>query len=139
MAVLKDILYKVHLRSVHGSTNVDVNDLQIDSRLVKPGTCFIAMKGMSVDGHEFINKAVELGAIAVVCEVLPDQLNDDVNYIQVANSAETAGLMANQFFGNVSEQMHIVGVTGTNGKTTIATLLYKPLRVDINRGVSCWR
>ena len=125
MAVLKDILYKVHLRSVHGSTALEVSDLQIDSRFVKPGTCFIAIKGAAVDGHAFISNAIEQGAIAVICEELPQQLNDAVTYIQVANSAEAAGFMANQFFGNVTEQMKVVGVTGTNGKTTIATLLFK--------------
>ena len=125
MAVLKDILYKVHLRSVHGSTAMEVSDLQIDSRFVKPGTCFIAIKGAAVDGHAFISNAIEQGAVAVICEELPQQLNDDVTYIQVANSAEAAGFMANQFFGNVTEQMKVVGVTGTNGKTTIATLLFK--------------
>lgn len=125
MAVLKDILYKVHLRSVHGSTALEVSDLQIDSRFVKPGTCFIAIKGAAVDGHAFISNAIEQGAVAVICEELPQQLNDAVTYIQVANSAEAAGFMANQFFGNVTEQMKVVGVTGTNGKTTIATLLFK--------------
>ena len=125
MAVLKDILYKVHLRSVHGSTAMEVSDLQIDSRFVKPGTCFIAIKGAAVDGHAFISNAIEQGAVAVICEELPKQLNDDVTYIQVVNSAEAAGFMANQFFGNVTEQMKVVGVTGTNGKTTIATLLFK--------------
>lgn len=125
MAVLKDILYKVHLRSVHGSTALEVSDLQIDSRFVKPGTCFIAIKGAAVDGHAFISNAIEQGAVAVICEELPQQLNDDVAYIQVVNSAEAAGFMANQFFGNVTEQMKVVGVTGTNGKTTIATLLFK--------------
>ncbi len=125
MAVLKDILYKVHLRSVHGSTALEVSDLQIDSRFVKPGTCFIAIKGAAVDGHAFISNAIEQGAVAVICEELPQQLNDDVTYIQVANSAEAAGFMANQFFGNVTAQMKVVGVTGTNGKTTIATLLFK--------------
>lgn len=125
MAVLKDILYKVHLRSVHGSTALVVSDLQIDSRFVKPGTCFIAIKGAAVDGHAFISNAIEQGAVAVICEELPQQLNDAVTYIQVANSAEAAGFMANQFFGNVTEQMKVVGVTGTNGKTTIATLLFK--------------
>ena len=125
MAVLKDILYKVHLRSVHGSTAMEVSDLQIDSRFVKPGTCFIAIKGVAVDGHAFISNAIEQGAVAVICEELPQQLNEDVTYIQVANSAEAAGFMANQFFGNVTEQMKVVGVTGTNGKTTIATLLFK--------------
>ncbi len=125
MALLKDILYKVHIRSVHGSTGVDIKYLQIDSRNVKPGSCFIAIKGVAADGHEFISKAIELGASAIVCEHLPEQLNDDVAFIQVANSAEAAGFMANQFFGNVSMQMRVVGVTGTNGKTTIATLLFK--------------
>lgn len=125
MAVLTDILYKVHLRSVHGSTALEVSDLQIDSRFVKPGTCFIAVKGVSTDGHAFINQAIELGAIAVICEDLPGKLLDHVTYIQVVNSAEAAGFMANQFFGNVTEQMKVVGVTGTNGKTTIATLLFK--------------
>lgn len=125
MAVLKDILYKVHLRSVHGSTALEVSDLQIDSRFVKPGTCFIAIKGAAVDGHAFISNAIEQGAVAVICEELPQQLNENVTYIQVANSAEAAGFMANQFFGNVTEQMKVVGVTGTNGKTTIATLLFK--------------
>lgn len=125
MALLKDILYKVHIRSVHGSTGIDIKDLQIDSRNVKPGSCFIAIKGVAADGHEFIGKAIALGAAAIVCEHLPEQLNDDVAFIQVANSAEAAGFMANQFFGNVSMQMRVVGVTGTNGKTTIATLLFK--------------
>lgn len=125
MALLKDILYKVHIRSVHGSTGIDINDLQIDSRNVNPGSCFIAIKGVAADGHEFIGKAIEMGAAAIVCEHLPDQLNDHVAFIQVANSAEAAGFMANQFFGNVSVQMRVIGVTGTNGKTTIATLLFK--------------
>lgn len=125
MALLKDILYKVHIRSVHGSTGVEVNSLQIDSRNVKQGTCFIAIKGVTADGHAYISKAIEQGAVAVVCEQLPEVLTDDVAFIQVANSAEAAGFMASQFFGNVSEQMKVIGVTGTNGKTTIATLLYK--------------
>ncbi|MBY0476680.1 MAG: UDP-N-acetylmuramoyl-L-alanyl-D-glutamate--2,6-diaminopimelate ligase [Chitinophagaceae bacterium] len=125
MALLKDILYKVHLRSVHGSTGIDINDLQIDSRNVKAGACFIAIKGVSTDGHEYISKAIELGAVAVICEHLPEQINEAVTYVQVANSAEAAGYMASQFFGNVSREMKVVGVTGTNGKTTIATLLFK--------------
>lgn len=125
MALLKDILYKVHLRSVHGSTNVEVNGLQIDSRKVKQGTCFIAMKGVSADGHAFIAKAIEQGAVAVVCEDLPQELNNAVTYVEVKNSAEAAGYMANEFYGNVTAQMKVVGVTGTNGKTTIATLLFK--------------
>jgi UDP-N-acetylmuramoyl-L-alanyl-D-glutamate--2,6-diaminopimelate ligase len=76
MALLKDILYKVHIRSVHGSTAIDINALQIDSRNVKPGACFIAIKGVATDGHEYISKAVEQGATAIVCQHLPEQLND---------------------------------------------------------------
>jgi UDP-N-acetylmuramoyl-L-alanyl-D-glutamate--2,6-diaminopimelate ligase len=125
MALLKDILYKVHIRSVHGSTAVEVNDLQIDSRNVKDGTCFIAIKGVTANGHEFIETAVKNGAVAIVCETLPAQMNENVTYVQVSNSAESAGYITHQFFGNVSEKMKVVGVTGTNGKTTIATLLYK--------------
>jgi UDP-N-acetylmuramoyl-L-alanyl-D-glutamate--2,6-diaminopimelate ligase len=125
MALLKDILYKVHIRSVHGSTAVEVSDLQIDSRNVKAGTCFIAVKGVVTDGHAFITQAIANGATAIVCEHLPQQINDAVTFIEVNNSAEAAGYMASQFFGNVSEQMKVVGVTGTNGKTTIATLLFK--------------
>ena len=125
MNLLKDILYKVHIRSVHGSTTVEVNDLQIDSRLVKFGCCFIAIKGTGVDGHSFIQAAIEQGAVAIVCEKFPEHLKNEVTYVEVSNSAEAAGYMANQFFGNVSEQMKLVGVTGTNGKTTIATLLFK--------------
>ncbi len=125
MAFLNDILYKVHIRSVHGSTSVEVNDLQIDSRCVKQGACFIAIRGITTNGHNYIENAITNGAIAVVCEILPPQLHDGVVYIQVSNSAEAAGYMSHQFFGNVSEKMKVVGVTGTNGKTTIATLLYK--------------
>lgn len=125
MALLRDILYKVHIRSVHGTTNVEVNDVQIDSRLVTKGCCFIAIKGTATDGHTFIEKAIEKGAAVIICEHLPASISDAVTYVEVSNSAETAGYMANQFFGNVSTKMKVVGVTGTNGKTTIATLLFK--------------
>jgi UDP-N-acetylmuramoyl-L-alanyl-D-glutamate--2,6-diaminopimelate ligase len=125
MQLLKDILYKVHIRSVHGSTTVEVNDLHIDSRLVQNGSCFIAIVGTGADGHSFIQKAIAQGAVAVVCEKIPDEITDEVTYVEVSNSAEAAGFMASHFYGNVTEQMKLVGVTGTNGKTTIATLLYK--------------
>ncbi|MBS4063969.1 MAG: UDP-N-acetylmuramoyl-L-alanyl-D-glutamate--2,6-diaminopimelate ligase [Chitinophagaceae bacterium] len=125
MALLKDILYKVHIRSVHGTTNVEVNDVEIDSRLVKKGCCFIAIKGTATDGHAFIDKAIEQGATVIICEHLPATIGDAATYVEVSNSAEAAGYIANQFFGNVSEKMKVVGVTGTNGKTTIATLLFK--------------
>jgi UDP-N-acetylmuramoyl-L-alanyl-D-glutamate--2,6-diaminopimelate ligase len=123
--LLSDILYKVNIRSVAGSTNVEINDVQIDSRKIKPGALFIAVKGGAADGHQFIEKAIESGAIAVVCEEMPSEKKEDVVYVQAENSAAAAAYMAHNFFGRPSEKMKVVGVTGTNGKTTIATLLYK--------------
>lgn len=125
MAVLQDILYKVPLRSVKGNLDVEVGSLQLDSRKVGPGAVFIAIKGVAVDGHQFIPQVVAAGAAAVVCEVLPTELNEQTVYIQVENTAIAVALMAHNFYGHPSEKLKLVGVTGTNGKTTIATLLFK--------------
>lgn len=123
--LLRDVLYKVGIRSVRGSTEVEISDIQIDSRKVQPGAVFVAVKGSASDGHQFIQKAVENGAAAVVVEKMPAETVEGVVYIQAENSAEAAGYMAANFFNQPSEQMKVVGVTGTNGKTTIATLLFK--------------
>ncbi|MBL7723147.1 MAG: UDP-N-acetylmuramoyl-L-alanyl-D-glutamate--2,6-diaminopimelate ligase [Chitinophagaceae bacterium] len=123
--LLQDVLYKVAIRSVAGSTSAEVKDVQIDSRKVKKGAAFIAVKGAAADGHQFIEKAIENGAVAIVCEEIPEIVNEAVVYVQAENSAAAAGYMASNFFGKPSEQLKLVGVTGTNGKTTIATLLYK--------------
>jgi UDP-N-acetylmuramoyl-L-alanyl-D-glutamate--2,6-diaminopimelate ligase len=123
--VLREILYKVNIRSVIGSTDIEVKDVQIDSRKVTPGSLFIAVKGTAVDGHQFIEKAVEQGAIAVVYEMMNAAKKDDVVYVQVENSAAAVGYIAHNFFGQPSATMKVAGVTGTNGKTTIVTLLYK--------------
>jgi UDP-N-acetylmuramoyl-L-alanyl-D-glutamate--2,6-diaminopimelate ligase len=123
--LLRDVLYKVAIRSVAGSTEIEVNDIQIDSRKVKPGAVFVAVKGMAADGHQFIEKAIDNGAAVVVAEAMPAEKKDGVVYVQAENSAAAAGYIAHNFFGQPSERMKIVGVTGTNGKTTIATLLYK--------------
>lgn len=108
-----------------GSTDVEVSDVQIDSRKVSKSSVFIAVKGVATDGHQFIAKAVEAGAKVVVCEVMPPVKKETVVYVQVENSAAAAGYIANNFFDRPSEKMKVIGVTGTNGKTTIATLLYK--------------
>lgn len=125
MALLQQILYKVKIVSVAGTPINEINDLQTDSRKVKPGNCFIAVKGTLTDGHSFIDTAITNGASAIICEVLPATLNDDIQYIVVENSAIAAGVMAHNFYGQLSEKIKLIGVTGTNGKTTIATLLFK--------------
>ena len=123
--MLKDILYKVSLRSVKGNTGIEVTDLQIDSRKVSDGSCFIAVKGSSSDGHDYIETAIANGAKAIVCEVLPAQLKEGVTYVEVENSASAAGYISHNFYNEPSLKIKLVGVTGTNGKTTIVTLLWK--------------
>jgi UDP-N-acetylmuramoyl-L-alanyl-D-glutamate--2,6-diaminopimelate ligase len=126
--MLKEILYRVPLKSVSGNLETKVLDLQTDSRKVNPGSCFIAIKGTQSDGHQFISSAIDAGATAIVCEVLPEVNAEGICFVQVEDSAMAAGIMSNNFFGNPSEKMKVVGVTGTNGKTTIVTLLWKLFR-----------
>ena len=123
--VLRDILYKVNIRSVKGSTNVEIKDVVLDSRKVIEGSLFIAVKGTSVDGHQFIDQAISQQATAIVCEQMPAAMKHGVVYVQVENSAAAAGYIAHNFFEQPSSRLKLVGVTGTNGKTTIATLLFK--------------
>jgi UDP-N-acetylmuramoyl-L-alanyl-D-glutamate--2,6-diaminopimelate ligase len=123
--MLKEILYKVNIREVSGSTSIEIKNLQTDSREVTPGTCFIALKGSLSNGHDFISAAIQQGAVAIVCEELPEQLNPAITYISVPDSSVAAGIISHNFFGEPSTKLKVVGVTGTNGKTTIATLLWK--------------
>jgi UDP-N-acetylmuramoyl-L-alanyl-D-glutamate--2,6-diaminopimelate ligase len=123
--MLKDILYKVNIQSVIGNTSLTINSLQIDSRKVTTGSCFIAIKGNSIDGHDYIDNAIALGAVAVVCESIPQNLVEGITYVSVINTSLAAGMMSHHFYGEPSTKMKVVGVTGTNGKTTIATLLFK--------------
>jgi UDP-N-acetylmuramoyl-L-alanyl-D-glutamate--2,6-diaminopimelate ligase len=125
MHILQDILYKVHLLEVVGATDIAVSSIAIDSRKVIKGTAFVAIKGVAQDGHEYISKAIELGAKVIVCENMPALLTDGVTYIKVANTSEAVAFMAHQFYDAPSTKIKLVGVTGTNGKTTIATLLFK--------------
>ena len=124
MKQLKDILYKVALESVVGSTEIGVSSLAFDSRKVSESTLFIAVKGTQVDGHEFISQAIEKGACAVVCEAIPTDLKAGITYVVVGDANEAMAIMAANFYGHPSSKLKLVGVTGTNGKTTIATLLY---------------
>ncbi|WMI68480.1 UDP-N-acetylmuramoyl-L-alanyl-D-glutamate--2,6-diaminopimelate ligase [Mangrovimonas sp. YM274] len=125
MIELKDILYKVTINAVVGSTTVKVADVHFDSRKIKKGDVFVAIKGTVVDGHEFIEKAIEDGAAAIVCETLPNELKEKLTYIQVEDANKALAFMAANFYGNPSENLKLVGVTGTNGKTTVSTLLYQ--------------
>jgi UDP-N-acetylmuramoyl-L-alanyl-D-glutamate--2,6-diaminopimelate ligase len=122
---LQHILFGVALREVIGNTNQEIVDLQIDSRLVQKGTVFVAIRGVQVDGHNFITTAIEKGATVIVCEQLPASLQEGVTYIVVANTQEAVALMAHQLYEAPSTKIKLVGVTGTNGKTTVATLLFK--------------
>ena len=114
--------------AIVGDQDVEVTDIQLDSRKVTKGCMFVAMRGTTVDGHQFIPKALELGAASVLCEVLPQQPAEGVTYVQVPDCEDVAGLVATRFFGDPSHKVKLVGVTGTNGKTTIATLLYNMFR-----------
>ncbi len=125
MAELKDLLYKVHITSTSGDTAVEIKNICFDSRKVQLGSLFIAIKGVQSDGHEFVEKATASGAVAVLCEKLPDAINDRITYITVKDSAKALGIIASNYYGNPSSKLKLVGVTGTNGKTTVVTLLYK--------------
>lgn len=128
MALLRDILYKAGIRSVTGRTDIEVTNVQTDSRKATAGSLFIALKGTHADGHQFIDAVLGQGATAVVVEDMPQQLREGVSYVQVDSTSKAAGWIAHNFYGQPSEKMQLVGVTGTNGKTTIATVLYKLFR-----------
>ncbi len=122
---LKDLLYRVALESVKGPTDIPVAKIEFDSRKVTQGDVFVALRGTLANGHDFIEKVITLGAVAVVCDTLPETLLPQITYIQVADTNTALAWMANNFYDNPSTKLQLVGVTGTNGKTTIATLLYQ--------------
>ena len=124
MKLLSEILYKVRLEEVVGSTHMAISSVTFDSRKVKKDSLFIATKGTAVDGHLYIDKAIESGAIAIICETIPQQKNDTVTYVKVVDSSLALGIIACNYFDNPSEKIKLVGITGTNGKTTTVTLLF---------------
>jgi UDP-N-acetylmuramoyl-L-alanyl-D-glutamate--2,6-diaminopimelate ligase len=125
MKALQNILFGVKLREVVGATQQEIVGLQIDSRKITPGAAFVAIKGAQSDGHDFIQTAIEKGATVIICEQKPMELNPAITYIMVEHAQEAVAIMAHQFYDEPSTKLKLVGVTGTNGKTTVATLLFK--------------
>jgi len=125
---LKELVAKVNVLEVAGDLEKDIQGVNIDSRLIGEGHLFVAVKGTQADGHSYIGKAIELGAVAVICEVIPAEYTDKATFVRVENSEQVVGQIATTFYGDPTSKLKLVGVTGTNGKTTIATVLYNMFR-----------
>lgn len=125
MANLRDILYKAGTKAVNGSTDLEVTAVVLDSRQVVDGCVFVAVRGTQTDGHTYIDKAISSGAVAIVCETLPVQLLPGITYVSVADASVALAWMACHFYGNPSQELQLVGITGTNGKTTTVNLLFQ--------------
>jgi len=132
--ILSEILYKAGTVKIAGNPHLTISEIAFDSRQIKPGDLFIAVRGTKADGHRFIQVALESGAKAIVCEEMPEILKEGVTYVQVKDSSKALGIMAANYYENPSAELVLVGITGTNGKTTIATLLYE---VFSNLGYGC--
>src|ERR1700722_6557748 len=128
MKKLKDILYKVALVEVEGSTDVTIMSVQFDSRKVNEGTLFIAIKGLQTDGHKYITQTIDKGAVAVLCEEMPEKRLDGITYLKVKDSSAALAIIAANFYDHPSSKFKLVGITSTNGKTTTATLLFNLFR-----------
>ena len=126
--ILKDLLKLAGKYEIVGNEETNVNGIEIDSRNIKEGNAFIAIKGTQADGHNYIGKAIELGAKTIICEKLPETTVEGITYVTISDTEDAVGKIATTFYGNPTEKLDLVGVTGTNGKTTIATLLYNMFR-----------
>jgi UDP-N-acetylmuramoyl-L-alanyl-D-glutamate--2,6-diaminopimelate ligase len=122
---LKDILYKVAIESVKGSTEIAVNKIEFDSRKIVQNDLFVAIRGTISNGHDFIEKAISLGATSIICDTLPENITSGITYVQVKDTNSALAFLATNFYDNPSAKLKLIGITGTNGKTTIASLLYQ--------------
>ena len=122
---LQDILYRAGLQNVNGVVDMEISGVSMDSRSVAKQSLFVAVRGSQVDGHNYISKAIESGAIAIVCEQFPEESHNDITYIEVKDSSIALGVIASNYYGNPSSQLKLVGITGTNGKTTTVSLLFR--------------
>ena len=133
MKQLNELLSDIDIQEIHGDDRREIGEIRTDSRRVAPGDLFVALRGVNVDSHRFIADVVEAGAACVVCEELPERLESTVTYVRVPDSSVALGYLASSFYGHPSSQLTLVGVTGTNGKTTTATLLYEMARLGGER------
>lgn len=129
MKLLSDLLQAITVEEIIGREDREITSLECDSRKIKLGSLFVAVRGYNVDGHKFIPLVTLAGAAAIVCEELPERLESTVTYIKVSNTSIALGFLASQWWGNPSRKLRLVGVTGTNGKTTTATLIYEMARL----------
>ena len=124
MKPIREILYKVEINSVIGNTSLTINRVEFDSRLINEGDMYVAIKGVNVDGHDFITQAIQNGANCIICEKIPEEKVDDIVYVNVSSSRSALAIISSNFYDNPSSRLNLIGVTGTNGKTTITTLLF---------------
>ena len=129
MKLLREIIYGVSILEIKGNTNIAIEKLAFDSRQVQNLSLFVAVVGSKSDGHDFISNAENAGVSAIICETFPENLKEDITYIKVPDSSSALGLIASNFYDNPSEKLQLIGITGTNGKTTCATILYDLFRL----------
>ena len=125
MKLIREILYKVDIIDIIGDTSIKINKVEFNSKLIVNDDMYVAVNGVNVDGHNFINKAIKNGSICIICENLPTEILNDIVYIKVNSSRDALSIISSNYYDNPSSKINLIGITGTNGKTTVSTLLYE--------------